>query len=159
MSFFLYLIMSFMTYFLLKWCIIETNHLSNNMLVKTPQQRIQSPWSSLPDSSICHTPIVKWGLSVDLQPFSISWWWKNTKKQRWYVRWLLLAAILVRWRQPVASNMALDLLHWVMPAVSYRRIRHSHQNGQQSWCIFSSLFCLLSPRQPLGQYRESGRLI
>ncbi len=32
--------------------------------------------------------------------------------------------------------------------------RCSHQNGQQSWCIFSSLFCLLSPWQPPGQYGE-----
>jgi hypothetical protein len=32
---------------------------------------------------------------------------------------------------------------------------HGHQNGQQSWCIFSSLFCLLSSWQPPGQYGES----
>ena len=35
--------------------------------------------------------------------------------------WLLSAAILARWRQPVASNIALDLLHRAMRAVLYRR--------------------------------------
>jgi hypothetical protein len=29
--------------------------------------------------------------------------------------------ILVRWQHPVASNKALNLLHWVMGTVLYRR--------------------------------------
>jgi hypothetical protein len=33
--------------------------------------------------------------------------------------------------------------------------RRGHQNGQQSWPIFSLLFCLLLPWQPLGQYGAS----
>ncbi len=34
----------------------------------------------------------------------------------------LLAAILARWRRLVASNKALNLLHWAMCAVRYQRI-------------------------------------
>jgi hypothetical protein len=33
----------------------------------------------------------------------------------------LLAAIFARWQHPVASTKAMDLLHWVMHAVSYQR--------------------------------------
>jgi hypothetical protein len=35
---------------------------------------------------------------------------------------MLSDIILVRWRRPVASHEALDLLHRVMHAVTYRRI-------------------------------------
>jgi hypothetical protein len=35
---------------------------------------------------------------------------------------MLLDIILARWQRPVASCEALDLLHWVMHAVMYRRI-------------------------------------
>ncbi len=35
---------------------------------------------------------------------------------------MLLGIILTRWRRPVASSEALDLLHWVMHAVTYRYI-------------------------------------
>ena len=38
-----------------------------------------------------------------------------------HVQWLLLAAILAQWRHLVASIKALDLLHWEMRAVLYRR--------------------------------------
>ncbi len=34
----------------------------------------------------------------------------------------LLAAILAQWRRLVAPNKALNLLHWAMCAVTYRRI-------------------------------------
>jgi hypothetical protein len=34
----------------------------------------------------------------------------------------LLAAILARWQHLVASNKGLNLLHWAMCAVTYRRI-------------------------------------
>jgi hypothetical protein len=34
----------------------------------------------------------------------------------------LLAAILARWQRLVASNRALNLLHWAMCAITYRRI-------------------------------------
>ncbi len=35
---------------------------------------------------------------------------------------MLLGIILAKWRHPVASSEALDLLHWGMHAVTYRRI-------------------------------------
>ncbi len=34
----------------------------------------------------------------------------------------LSAAILAQWQHPVASREALDLLHWAMRTVLYRRI-------------------------------------
>ncbi len=40
--------------------------------------------------------------------------------------------------------------HGIVPAHC-----RGHQNGQKSWPIFSLLFCLLSPWQPLRQYVES----
>jgi hypothetical protein len=44
------------------------------------------------------------------------------KKRRSHVRCMLLDIILTRWQHPVASSEALDLLHWAMHAVTYRRI-------------------------------------
>ncbi len=38
-----------------------------------------------------------------------------------HVQWLLLAAILARWRHLVASNKALNLLYQAMCAVLYQR--------------------------------------
>jgi hypothetical protein len=35
---------------------------------------------------------------------------------------ILLDIILAQWQHPVASSEALDLLHWAMCAVTYRRI-------------------------------------
>jgi hypothetical protein len=47
---------------------------------------------------------------------------KKLNKNRGGLDWLhLLAAILIRWRHLVASNKALNLLHWAMLAVLYRR--------------------------------------
>jgi hypothetical protein len=39
-----------------------------------------------------------------------------------HVRFMLLDIILARWWRPVASSEVLDLLHWAMGAVTYRRI-------------------------------------
>ncbi len=44
------------------------------------------------------------------------------KKHRSHVRTLLSGIILARWRRPVASSEALDLLHWAMCTVMYWRI-------------------------------------
>jgi hypothetical protein len=47
---------------------------------------------------------------------------ENIKKyRRSHVQFMLLDIILTQWRHPLASCKALDLLHWVMHAVSYRR--------------------------------------
>jgi hypothetical protein len=35
---------------------------------------------------------------------------------------MLLDIILAQWRRPVASSEALDLLHWAMHTITYRRI-------------------------------------
>jgi hypothetical protein len=35
---------------------------------------------------------------------------------------MLLDIILAQWQRPVASSEALDLLHWAMRMVTYRRI-------------------------------------
>jgi hypothetical protein len=35
---------------------------------------------------------------------------------------MLLDIILAQWQHPVASSQALDLFHWAMRAVTYRRI-------------------------------------
>ncbi len=44
------------------------------------------------------------------------------KNHRSHVRFMLSDIILTRWRRPVASSEALDLLHRAMHAVTYRRI-------------------------------------
>ncbi len=47
---------------------------------------------------------------------------KNIKKNhRSQVPFVLLAPILSQWRRPVASSEALDLLHWAICMVLYRR--------------------------------------
>jgi hypothetical protein len=48
---------------------------------------------------------------------------KNIGKNRcWHVRLMLLEQVLARWWHPVASSEALNLLHWAMSVVLYRRI-------------------------------------
>jgi hypothetical protein len=44
------------------------------------------------------------------------------KKHRSHVRFMLSDIILAQWWRPVASSKTLDLLHWAMHAVMYRRI-------------------------------------
>ncbi len=44
------------------------------------------------------------------------------KKRRSHVPFMLLDIILAQWKCPVISSEALDLLHWAMCAVTYRRI-------------------------------------
>jgi hypothetical protein len=44
------------------------------------------------------------------------------KKHCSHVQFMLSDIILARWRRPVASSEALDLLHWPMHVVMYRRI-------------------------------------
>ncbi len=43
------------------------------------------------------------------------------KNHQSHVRFILLDIILAQWWCPVASSKALDLLHWAMHAVLYRR--------------------------------------
>ncbi len=44
------------------------------------------------------------------------------KKHRSHVQFMLSDIILTQWQRPVASSEALDLLHWAMHMVTYRRI-------------------------------------
>jgi hypothetical protein len=45
---------------------------------------------------------------------------KNNRRS--HVRFMLLDIILAKWQHPVAFSEALDLLHWAMRTVTYRRI-------------------------------------
>ncbi len=48
---------------------------------------------------------------------------ENIKKKRHsHVQFMLLDILLAQWWRPVASSEALDLLHWAMHVVTYRRI-------------------------------------
>jgi hypothetical protein len=48
---------------------------------------------------------------------------ENIKKNHHsHVQFILLDIILARWWHPVASSEALDLLHWAICVVTYRRI-------------------------------------
>ncbi len=83
---------------------------------------------------------------------------ENIKKKRHsHVRTMLSGIILARWQHPVASSEALDLLHRVMHAVTYRAHCHSNQNGHLCTCICWLLFVCLLPWRPLGQYGASSR--
>ncbi len=79
---------------------------------------------------ICHTPIKNRGLSVDPWPFPTVLTMKTSKKKhRSHARYMLSDMILAWWRRPVSSSEALDLLHWAMRAVMYRRIAMAIKTG------------------------------
>jgi len=56
-------------------------------------------------------------------------------------RFILSAAILARWRQPVTSGVALVPLHRAMHLVSYRCITMASETAGK-YDDFSSFFCL-----------------
>jgi len=56
-------------------------------------------------------------------------------------RFIVSAAILSRWRQPVASRVALVPLHRAMRMVSYRRTATASETAGK-YDAFSSFFCL-----------------
>jgi hypothetical protein len=43
----------------------------------------------------------------------------NTKNQRRHVQLMTLEQMLARWRHPVASSEALELVHWAIHMVTY----------------------------------------
>ncbi len=47
-----------------------------------------------------------------------------------------MAQALARWRHPVASSEAWDVLHWVMRPASYRRIRMAIEIARDSPACF-----------------------
>ncbi len=68
-------------------------------------------------------PLLETGfLALKRDIFLWFWQWKHKKKRCSHVRTMLSGMILARWRHPVASSEALDLLHWALCAVTYRRI-------------------------------------
>jgi hypothetical protein len=70
---------------------------------------------------------------------------KTWKHWRWYVQSATISTSTESSGPPKLGNA-----RGIAPAH-----RHGHQNGQQRWHILLSLFCLLLPRQPLGQYGAS----
>ena len=52
--------------------------------------------------------------------------------------------VVAQWRHPVASGVALDMLHWVMLHVSLQKPPHGHWNGVQRRhiCLSLSIFCM-----------------
>jgi hypothetical protein len=68
-------------------------------------------------------PLLKTGFLVSTHDLFLRFWqWKHKKKRRSHVRTMLSGIILAWWQHPVVSSEALELLHWAMCAVMYRRI-------------------------------------
>ncbi len=68
-------------------------------------------------------PLLKTGVLASTHNLFLQfWWWKHKKKHRSHVPFMISDIILAQCWHPVASSKALDLLHWVMRMVTYRRI-------------------------------------
>ncbi len=77
-------------------------------------------------------------------------------KCRSHVRTMLLGIILAQWWRPVASSEALDLLHWAMCAVTYRRIAMAIEMA-----IFARVFvdCCLYACCPGGRWGNTEQVV
>ncbi len=102
-------------------------------------------------SLICHTPIVIRGQHVNWSPFSR---WNRRNNQRWRVRSMLSERVLARWWHLVAFMKATNLLHWVMWAVSYRRIATAIKMTSKGGGHFAHC-CVALAWLPLGRYGAS----
>jgi hypothetical protein len=69
---------------------------------------------------------------------------------------MLSGIILAQWRRPVASSEALDLLHWAICAVTYRRIAMAIKMA-----CFLGVFvdCCLFACCPGGCWGNTGRVV
>jgi hypothetical protein len=69
---------------------------------------------------------------------------------------MLLSIILARWRHPVASIEALDLLHWAMHTVTYRHIAMAIKMA-----IFARVFvnCCLYACCPGGRWGNTEQVV
>jgi hypothetical protein len=69
---------------------------------------------------------------------------------------VLLDIILTQWQHPVASIEAVDLLHWAMPAVTYRRIAMTIKMA-----IFARVFvnCCLFACCPGGRWSNTEQVV
>jgi hypothetical protein len=59
--------------------------------------------------------------------------------------------ILAQWRRPVASKVALDMLHWVMCLALYRLIRLAIETARKGGVFFSVtdfLSCMTVAKRP-----------
>jgi hypothetical protein len=82
---------------------------------------------------------------------------ENIKKnRRSHVHTMLLGIILTQWQHPVASSEALDLLHWTMHAVTYRRITMAIKMAS-----FAGLFvdCCLYACCPGGRWGNTEQVV
>ncbi len=78
------------------------------------------------------------------------------KNRRSHVQFMLLDIILAQWRHPVASSEALDLLHWVICAVTYQRIAMAIKTA-----TFSGVFvdCCLFACCPGGRWGDTEQVV
>jgi hypothetical protein len=67
------------------------------------------------------------------------------KKRHMRDRLHLLAAILARWRHPVASSKALNLLHWAMCMVTYWCITMAIEMATKAGVILHCCFVCCCP--------------
>ncbi len=82
---------------------------------------------------------------------------KTSKKNcRSHVCTMLLGVILAQWQRPVASSEALDLLHWAMHVVTYRRIAMAIKMA-----IFACVFvdCCLYACCPGGRWGNTEQVV
>jgi hypothetical protein len=79
---------------------------------------------------------------------------KNINKN-WhlYVPFMLLDIILTKWRHPVASSEALDLLHRAMCAVMHRHIAIAIKTASKVG-VFFIVICLLVAQAAAGVIRS-----
>jgi hypothetical protein len=78
------------------------------------------------------------------------------KKHQSHVPTMLLVIILARWWRPVASSEALDLLHWAMCAVMYRRIAMAIKTASFAGVFFD---CCLYACCPGGLWGNTEQVI
>jgi hypothetical protein len=69
---------------------------------------------------------------------------------------MLLDIILARWRCPVASSEALDLLHWVTHTVTYRRIAMAMKMASK---VGVSVDCCLLACCPGGRWGNTEQVV
>jgi hypothetical protein len=66
---------------------------------------------------------------------------KKLKKTAYAYQLQLLAAILAQWQRPVASIKALDLVHWVICVVLYRRTAAAIEMASKVGPFLSPFVC------------------
>ena len=70
----------------------------------------------------------------------------------WHVRFMLSEQVLTRWQHLVAFGKGMNLFLRVVCTVLYHHTTMASTRPAK-WVHFLSMFCLLLPWRPLGQYR------